>query len=254
MAAMFQEIIHPESQLDHWAMPYHIVKRIASQISPKIKDDTKKLIGLCFISLHTLNPGMTLIDHMVYANNNPDKDIIDIFEHFIKKSKVLTNNGTCISIEKLGDKIAETYKSVVQKFLFGNNSDRKLEYLAEIVDRGKISNGMIPLLRLLTEHDINAELLQLAVESCGTPVIWNDFGNLSIPNTVEQGKPDMEIWALLANQSLYNRMLNVNQFVCPMFPICQIFMKNYIKNECYELPWQGSECIMTLIGGSLGLE
>ena len=75
MAAMFQEIIHPESQFDHLAMPYHIVKRIASQISPEIKDDTKKLIGLCFISLHTLNPGMTLIDHMVYANDNPDKDI-----------------------------------------------------------------------------------------------------------------------------------------------------------------------------------
>lgn len=254
MAAMFQEIIHPESQLDHWAMPYHIVKRIASQISPKIKDDTKKLIGLCFISLHTLNPGMTLIDHMVYANDNPDKDIIDIFEHFVKESKVLTNNGACISIEKLGDEIAETYKSVVQKFLFGNNSDRKLEYLAEIVDRGKISNGMVPLLRLLTEHDINAELLQLAVEACGTPVIWNDFGNLIIPNTVEQGKPDLEIWTLLANQSFYKRMSNVNQLVCPMFPICQIFTKDYIKNECYELPWQGPECIMTFIGGSLGLE
>lgn len=134
---------------------------------------------------------MTLIDHMVYANNNPDKDIIDIFEHFIKKSKVLTNNGTCISIEKLGDKIAETYKSVVQKFLFGNNSDRKLEYLAEIVDRGKISNGMIPLLRLLTEHDINAELLQLAVESCGTPVIWMILGILVFPILLNRENP---IW------------------------------------------------------------
>lgn len=254
MAAMFQEIIHPESQSDHLAMPYHIVKRIASQISPKIKDDTKKLIGLCFISLHTLNPGITLINHMAYANDNPDKNIIDIFEHFVKESKVLMNNGTYISIEKLGDDIAETCKSVIQKFLFGNNSDRKLEYIAEILDRGKISNGVIPLLRLLTEHDINAELLQLAVWACGTPVIWNDFGDLSIPNTVEQGKPDLEIWALIANQSLCKRMLNANQLVCPMFPICQIFMKDYIKNECYELPWQGSECIMTLIGGSLGLE
>lgn len=254
MAAMFQEIIHPESQSNHSTMPYHIVKRIASQISPKIKDDTKKLIGLCFISLHTLKPGITLIDHMAYANNNPDKNIIDIFEHFTKESKVLMNNGTSISIEELGDDIAETYKSVVQKFLFDINSDRKIEYLAEIVDRSKISNGLIPLLRLLTEHSINAELLQLAVEACGTPVIWNDYGDLSIPNTVEQGKPNLEIWALIAKQSLYKRMSNVNQYVCPMFPICQNFMKNYIKNECYELPWQGPECIMTLIGNSLGLK
>lgn len=254
MAAMVQEIIHPESQSDHSEMPYHIVKRIASQISPKIKDDTKKLIALCFISLHTLNPGMTLIDYMYYANDNSDKDIITIFEHFIENSKVHTNKGNDISIKQLGDEIVETFKSVVQKFLFGNNSDRKLEYLAEIVDRVKISNEMIPLLRLLTEYDINAELIQSAVEACGTPVIWNELGNLSIPNTVGQEEPDMEIWALIANQSLYKRMSYEKQLVCPMFTICQNFIKDNIKDECYELPWEGEECTMTAIGYSLGLK
>lgn len=220
MAAMVQEIIDSESQSNHSAMPYHIVKRIASQMSPEIKDDIKKLIALCFISLHTLYPGMTLIDYMSYANNNPEQDIIAIFEHFIKDSKVFTNKGE-MTIEQLGDDIVETYKNTVQTFLYGKDSDRKLEYLAEVLDRVKLSNGMIPLLRLLTEHDINAELLQMAVKACGTPVIWNDSGDISIPNTVDNAKgeekTDMEIWALFANQSLYKRMVDDRQYVCPMF-------------------------------------
>lgn len=62
-------------------------------------------------------------------------------------------------IEQLYDDIVETYRNTVQKFLYGNDKDRKLEYLAEVLDCAKLSNGMIPLLRLLTEHDINAELL-----------------------------------------------------------------------------------------------
>lgn len=258
MAAMVQEIIDPESQLSHLAMPYHIVERIASQITPKIKDDTKKLIALCFISLHTLYPGKTLIDYMSYANDNPEKDIIAIFEHFIKDSKVHTSKGKVITIEQLGDDIVETYKNTVQTFLYGKDSDRKLEYLAEVLDRVKLSNGMIPLLRLLTEHDINAELLQMAVDACGTPVIWNDFRNISFPNTVDNAtgeeKPNMEIWALIANQSLYKRMTDKKQWVCPMYPMCERFMADNIKDECDGLPWQGSECIMTIIGHSLGLQ
>ena len=117
---------------------------------------------------------------------------------------------------------------------------------------------MIPLLRLLTEHDINAELLQMAVEACGTPVIWNDLGNISIPNTVDNAKgeekPDMEIWALFANQSLYKRMKDKRQYVCPMYSMCHGFKLNNTKDECYGLPWQGPECIMTIIGHSLGLQ
>ena len=258
MAAMVQEIIDPESQSNHSAMPYHIVKRIASQMSLEIKDDIKKLIALCFISLHTLYPGMTLIDYMSYANNNPEKDIIAIFEHFIKDSKVHPSKGEVLTIEQLGDVIVETYKNTVQTFLYGKDSERKLEYLAEVLDRVKLSNGMIPLLRLLTEHDINAELLQMAVEACGTPVIWNDLGNISIPNTVDNAKgeekPDMEIWALFANQSLYKRMKDKRQYVCPMYSMCHGLKLNNTKDECYDLPWQGSECIMTMIGHSLGLQ
>ena len=257
MAAMIQEIIDPESQSSHLAMPYHIVERIASQITPKIKDNTKKLIALCFISLHTLHPGITLIDYMSYANDNPEKDIIAIFEHFIRDSKVHTSKGEVMTIEQLGDEIVETYKNTVQAFLYGKDSDRKLEYLAEVLDRVKLSNGMIPLLRLLTEHDINAELLQTAVNACGTPIIWNDFGDMSFPNTVDnatgQEKPDMETWALIANQSLYKRMVDERQCVCPMYLMCQRFMTSNIKDECYDLPWQGSECIMTTIGYFLGL-
>lgn len=257
MAAMVQEIIDSESQSNHSAMPYHIVKRIASQMSPEIKDDIKKLIALCFISLHTLHPGMTLIDYMSYANNNPEQDVIAIFEHFIKDSKVFTNKGE-MTIEQLGDDIVETYKNTVQTFLYGKDSDRKLEYLAEVLDRVKLSDGMIPLLRLLTEHDINAELLQMAVEACGTPVIWNDSGNISIPNTVDNAKgeekTDMEIWALFANQSLYKRMVDDRQYVCPMYSMCHGLKLNNTKDECYDLPWQGSECIMTMIGHSLGLQ
>ena len=90
------------------------------------------------------------------------------------------------------------------------------------------------------------------------PVIWNDLGNISIPNTVDNAKgeekPDMEIWALIANQSLYKRMVDERQRVCLMYSMCQGFKLSNTKDECYNLPWQGSECIMTIIGHSLGLQ
>lgn len=258
MAAMMQEIIDSGSQLNHSTVPYCIVERLASQSAPQIKDDVKKLIVLCFISLHTLNPGNTLIDYLTYANNNPTKGVLEIYDHFITNSKVRKNNGEEFTVEQLSDDITKVCNKVLQKFLFGDNSERELKYLAEILNRVKISSGMIPILRMIIENDIDAELIQNAVNSCGTPIIWNELGNISIPSTIDDEsrneQPDMEIMALIAHQSFYKRMLDSRQFVCPMYPICHCFMKDNIKDECYELPWQGPECIMTVIGKSLGLQ
>ena len=107
-----------------------------------------------------------------------------MFEHFLEDSKVRKNNGQEMTVEQLGDDIAHAVKDVLQNFIYGKDSEQRLQYLAEIIDRVKISTGMIPLLRLLTENDIDVTLIEKAVDACGTPVIWNEFGDLSIPNTV----------------------------------------------------------------------
>lgn len=253
MAAMLQEVINPGSQAGHDIVPYHVVQRIANQIAPNIKDDVKKLIGMCFISLHTLCPGYTLCDYLRYANANPGMSLLEIFDYFLENSSVKTSTGKKLTITELGDDIVETFKGVLNKFLFGKNTEKKIEYLSEVLERVKISNGMIPLLRLINEQDLNKQLIQTAVDVCGTPVIWNDYGNLSIPNTVDNENPDMEIWALIANQALFKRMTDKKQLVCPMFKLCADTQGNSFKDECYELPWQGPECPLTLIGKTLGL-
>lgn len=258
MAAMVQEIIDPASKDTHKAIPYHVVSRLAAQYAPNIANDNKKLITLCFISLHTLSPGITLINYMSYANDNPTADILSIFEHFLEESKVRKNNGQEMTVEQLGDDIAEAIKNVLQKLIFRENSTQKLQYLTEIIDRVKISSGMIPLLRLLTENDIDAMLVEKAVEACGTPIIWNETGDLSIPNTVDKGTstelPDFEIMALITSQALYKYLANPNRNVCPMIQFCQSVISPYFKDECYDVPWQGKECLITPLAKSIGLE
>lgn len=258
MAAMVQEIIDPASKDTHIAIPYHVVARLAAQYAPNIANDNKKLITLCFISLHTLSPGITLINYMSYANENPKADIISIFNHFLENSKVRKNNGQEMTVEQLGDDIAGTIKNVLHNFIYRNASTQQLNYLSEIIDRVKISSGMIPLLRLLTENEIDVLLIEKAVEVCGTPVIWNDYGDLSIPNTVNDGTstefPDFEVMALITSQALYRFLAVPDLYVCPMIQFCQSIMPSYVKHECYDVPWQGKECLISSIAKSIGLE
>lgn len=258
MAALVQELINPASKDDHMAIPYHVVSRLATQYAPNMANDYKKLITLCFISLHTLSPGITLINYMSYANENPTADIISIFDHFLKDSKVRKNNGQEMTVEQLGDDIAHVIKIVLQKFIYGRESTKQLKYLSEIIDRVKISSGMVPLLRLLIENDIDVTLIEKAVEACGTPVIWNDYGDLSIPNTINEGTlaelPDFEIMALIISQALYKFLALPNRFVCPMASFCQSVIATNFKDECYDVPWQGEECLITPLAKSIGLE
>ena len=258
MAAMVQEMIDPASKDTHKAIPYHAVSRLAAQYAPNIANDNKKLITLCFISLHTLSPGITLINYMSYANDNPTADILSIFEHFLEDSKVRKNNGQEMTVKQLGDDIAEAIKNVLQNFIYGRESTHQLKYLSEIIDRVKISSGMIPLLRLLTENDIDVMLIEKAVEVCGTPVIWNDYGDLSIPNTVDDGTstelPDFEVMALITSQALYRFLAIPDVSVCPMIQFCQSVIPSHDKDECYDVPWQGKECLITSLAKSIGLE
>lgn len=257
MAAMVQEIIDPASKDTHVSIPYHVVSRLAARYAPNIADDNKKLITLCFISLHTLAPGIKLIDYMSYANEHPTADILSIFEHFLEDSKVRKNNGQVMTVEQLGDDIAHAVKDVLQNFIYGKDSEQRLQYLAEIIDRVKISTGMIPLLRLLIENDIDVTLIEKAVEACGTPVIWNEIGDLSIPNTVNDEtsseKPDFEIMALITSQALYKYLANPETVVCPMIQFCQSVISQDLKYECYDTPWQGIDCPITPISKLIGL-
>lgn len=257
MAAIIQEMINPASNDKHEAIPYHVVSRLATQYAPNIAKDNKKLITLCFISLHTLNPGITLINYMAYANDNPKMDIISLFEYFLEDSKVYKNNGKEMTIEQLGDDIAEAFKKVLKNFIYGNTSTYKLQYLAEIIDRVKISSGMIPLLRLLTENDIDVKLVERVTELCGTPVIWNIHGDLSIPNTINEEtskeNPDFEVMALITNQALYKFLANPKIVVCPLIQFCQSVISAESKDECYGVPWQGGDCLISPIAKSIGL-
>lgn len=258
MAALVQELINPASQDDHMTIPYHVVSRLATQYAPNIANDYKKLFTLCFISLHTLSPGITLINYMSYANENPATDIISIFDHFLENSKVRKNNGQEMTVEQLGDDIAHAFKNVLHNFIYGRESLQQLKYLSEVIDRVKISSGMIPLLRLLIENDINVTLIEKAVEVCGTPVIWNEYGDWSIPNTVNDGTstelPDFEVMALITSQALYKFLAFPDTYVCPMILFCQSVIPSHVKYECYDVPWQGEECLITPLAKSIGLE
>ncbi|MCM1138942.1 MAG: hypothetical protein NC453_10275 [Muribaculum sp.] len=256
MAALIQETINPTSKNEHEDVPYNVVALLAEKYFPNICNDVRKLASICFISLFTLSPGITLINYLSYANDNPSNDIGEIFTHFLNDSKALTSDGKILSIAELSSDIVEKFKIIIHKLLYGNE-DIPLDFIGEVIDRVKVSNGLVPLLRLLMENDISAELLQEAVSVCGTPIIYNDNGYLSLPmsavdvqNNNQEASKDISL--LSAYWSLFSKLTDSRYYVCPMNFMCNANGTPF-KDECYETPWDGEVCMMTLVARTCGL-
>lgn len=256
MAALIQETIDSASREKHDDVPYNIVRLLAEKYFPNICNDVRKLASICFISLFTLSPGITLINYLSYANDNPSTDMGQIFTHFLKDTKVSTSEGKILTIEELSSDIAERFKVVIHKLLYGN-ADVPLDFIGEVIERVKVSNGVLPLLRLLMEKEISADLLQEAMSICGTPIIYNDNGYLCLPMAAYEIQTDnhevsIDIRLLSAYWSLFSKLTDSRYYVCPMNFMCNANGASF-KDECYETPWDGEICMMTLVAKSCGL-
>lgn len=257
MAVLIQELIDPDSKLTHKDVPYNVVSILANQHFPNISSDIRKIASICFISLFTLSPGVKLIDYLSWANENSSKTIQDIFSHFTEDSIVKTTTGRTMSVNSLCDDLADKVKKILGLLLYGEINSQ-LDYIGEVIDRVKVSEGLIPLLRLLVENEISPELVQMAVDTCGIPAIIDSLGRVSLPTSIVSFRDitnggSRDVLLLAACWGMYTKLTDDRYYRCPLYNVCN-GTGTAFKEECDgDNPWYGKECLMTIVGHRLNL-
>jgi hypothetical protein len=248
MAALYQMQIDSSASHAENDLPYNLIKIMAEQKFPKIAGDDVKLITICYISLFSLSPAVTLIEQLDFANQHPFYSAKKLFDHFMNESTINTNQEQSIPVTVFFDDLIEKFKLILSKAI-----QVKLDYISEILNRIKPSKGFIPILSILYSGTLTVDKIRTLVDFLGMPYIYTDMGESHYPKSVKnENEESSDMIALIGHSSLFNFLVYPNAYkCCPLKLIC---MKGNIeKDECFEKPWAGNRCPMTIMGDLLGL-
>lgn len=246
MAALYQQLIDDTATHKEFDLPYNLVQIIAEQNYPAIANDKVKLITICYISLFNLFPGETLMDQLDFANENPDLSAIILFEDFVNKSKIRIE-GKTVSVCKFFDKLISRFKSV-----FSSSVRVKMDYINTVLDKIRLSNKSVPILTIITDYQpLSVEKIKDLVSFLGMPYTYTDAGDFNPPiNAQNPDKLADDMLALIGHNALFT-YLTKRSTICPLYGFCQ--KHNSEKEECFNKPWEGKECAMTIMGNIIGL-
>lgn len=249
MAAMVQMLLDPSAKHGDYDVPYNLIKILAEQSFPKIAADDKKLISICYISLFSLTPAQTLIDQLDFANRNPCHSGVELLYKFINESTILVNKKKQLSVVSFFDDIANKFEDILSKSLL-----MTLDYIHEAISRVRLSRGVVPLISALYAQDFDKDTVQTIIDYVGIPYVYTDFGEYYYPKSVKyETKESNDIIALIGMSAMYNYIVYPNKYkCCPLMYMCQ--KEKCTKNECFDAPWEGHECTMTVMGKSIGVK
>jgi hypothetical protein len=251
MAAMYQMIIDPNATHENNDFPYNLIKILCEQYYPNIADDINKLISICYISLFSMSPSEILLDQMNNASENPDVPGVELFNEFIRNSKIYDNRGKESNITEFMDDLIDGFKSILTKLL-----NCELDYIADILDKVRISNQLIPLLKIIHEGELNPKIVEEMISVLDIPFTYNDKGEHFLPKSVkEPSKNSDDMLVLIANSALYNYIAYPNEYrCCPLKFMCMQSNPKIEKYECFDFPWLGKDCPITGLCEYIGLK
>lgn len=249
MAALYQMQIDSSASHRKCDLPYNLIKIMAEQKFPQIAEDDVKLITICYISLFSLSPAVTLIEQLDFANQHPCYSAKDLFDLFMNESTIKINDKQNIPITDFFDDLIEKFKIILSKAI-----QVKLDYINEILNRIKPSKGFVPILSILYSGTLTVDKIKTLVDFLGMPYIYTDMGESHYPKSVEnENEASNDMIALIGHSSLFNYLVSPNVHkCCPLKIICM--KENVEKEECFEKPWAGKVCPMTIMGELLELE
>lgn len=174
MAALYQEIVDEESVNYHPAFPYKIVTFIVNNLFPAISRDKKKLICICHIALNSSEPVKTLLNWLVFANQNPDINGMELYEKHMEENCYLPNEDGLsmieIKVKDLLQQSADNFSDSLNKIL----QDKENNYVKVLTNAMKFSDIH---LRVLYYHEDLVSGIELIKNVCGVPFIFNDSGD-----------------------------------------------------------------------------
>ena len=245
MAALYQMLIDETATHEGFDLPYNLVKILAEQHFSAIASDNVKLITICYMSLFSLSPAEVLINKLAYANENPDLSAIELFEQFVNKDKI-TVKGKCMSVCDFFDTIIDTFKQV-----FSKSIQVKIDYIGEVLERIRLARGFVPILTLITDYQpLSKERVKTLIDFLGMPYSYTDNGDFNLPpsSSADPNKLSDDMLALIGHNALFTYLTELHKYyyVCPLHSFCE--KQNCDKDECYDKPWNGKMCPMTIMG------
>lgn len=243
MAALCQSYIDPSAI--HNDVPYNVVQVVANQHFPKIAQDKKKLICLCYIALFSMNPAWQLFDMMRYAENNIEKSGIDLFDEFVNLTN-LKVHGKSISVIDFFDSIIDGYKKSIRG-LIGTDID----YLNEILERVRLSENQAPLISVLNdEKPITDEHIEALINYLSIPFIQT-ANSYFYPGSTHSPEGSGDVAIMVGTYKIFEFLENINpsmKKVCPFVNLCA-----HDHEFCFDTPWREKGCTIEPALKKLGI-
>lgn len=249
MAAMYQmqydhTATHPDNDL-----PYNLIKIIAEQSFPNICNDDKKLITICYLSLFSLSPAVVLLEQLDFANQNPDIPSKVLLDDFIEKSKISINGADLVPVKVFFEDLVNRFEHILSKSLL-----QELDYIHESLSRIRLSKGVVPIIDTLYDSNFGEGTIQDLLDYVGVPYIYTINHEYHYPESVKTpGAPSNDMVSLIGMHAIYNYIVFPNEYrCCPLRYMC--LNTDFDKDECFDAPWLGHECVMTVMGKLIGLD
>lgn len=251
MAAMYQIMIDPNASHEKYDLPYNLIQILCEQHYPNIAHDRKKLIAICYTSLFSLSPAQVLLEQLDNASENPDVSGLELFNDFVRNAEIFDNQGRKSTVTEFMDDLIDRFKQILSQLL-----NCELDYIADVLDKVRISKRMIPLISIVYEEEFNPTDIETIIDILGIPFTYNENGEHFLPKSIKTPDKDSDdILALIANSALYNYIAYPNQYrCCPLRFMCLQSKTPIVKDECFDFPWLGNRCPITGLCEYIGLK
>jgi len=248
MAAMMQSLLYPNTKHDD--VPYNLVFKLAAQHFENTSKDIRKLICCCHTSLFSMTPGKTLIELLGEAELEPELNGFQLFDRFIHTKEVVTGRGIRKTMLEFFNDMVTGFKSKL-----GDNLVAPLDYIAVALDRVRLDGKYYPFLSVLYDNGgLSENDFTSLIGYYGVPYVQTQQNGYYYPKG-DGGKSNdasIDVLELIVQEAIFRNFVDAKRMsVCPLYYMCQ--NSKWEKPECFDKPWEGSDCSYTIVSDALGL-
>lgn len=224
--------------------PYHAAELIADHLYPDFGNDPLKIIALCDVSLQFSEPGkifVQLLQEFKKSNFLPNApyEIID----YLSTKNISKGLNTVTSFRNAFNEIGKVTKERLKLYMNAPQFSPFQEVIDTLIDFGlsKRLNNYYYMLGIANGGYYSENQLMLeAMESIGTPIIFDSNNNTWIIYPRDHSPQNYWIEYFSAIEELYNCLIEGHD-CCNLFPWCEKSPDTDVDERCFFEPWSHVE-------------